>query len=575
MRRDQASGFPPGRDPEATGARHRARIGSMGLALLVATAVLATACAQDPPDQTVTPAAAVAPPRYVNETTSSAAAIAGGRIVYGVPAETSSFNPALASWASYSLTIARSFFDTLTTYDETGAVQPYLAERIEHSDDYRSWTVTLRDGIFYSNGKPFTAQSFVEAQRALKASPVLAEAFIIVKSWEVTGARTFVVHTNEPWTSYPHAMASQIGVAVDAAWLTSTDITHPIGTGPFTVDHWDVNKEMVVKKNPRYWRKDERGVAFPYLDQVTFRVIIDEAARVEALRKGDIDLMMQTYSTPSVGEMLAEARSGALQAFSDKRFETPEDYVLVNTTRPPFNDVDARKALAHALDLDDYVAKVTGGLDEPADSPWKPGSPWYTEVDYPRYDVAEAKRLVEKVKAKNRGKFSVTLLGNPSNESIRIQQYVQAQWTKVGIDVKIDSQLQQTKIIKMIQGDYQLALTQQFDMVHPGNDTIYWHDWNRPLGPLSLDFARLSDPTLTRLAIEGLGSTGAVEKEKYASVSKRLAELVPFVWLAHASRTVIANPRLVNVVRAKLPDGTPMIEFMQGSHPLHQVWLRR
>jgi peptide/nickel transport system substrate-binding protein len=543
-------------------------------AFLVAVALLAGGCATTADGPSSEPPADQAP-RYENETLSDETPVPGGQIVYGVPAETSSFNPVLASWASYSLTIARSIYDTLAAYDSSGEVQPYLAEKFEHNADYTEWTVTVRDGITYTNGKPLTAESFVNAQRALKASPILTEVFNGVVSWDVIDARTFVMHANQSWTSFPHAMTSQVGVAVDPEWLTSDDITHPAGTGPFIVDHWDVEKEMVLKKNPNYWRKDERGIAFPYLDQVTFRVIVDETARVEALRKGTIDIMMQTYATPSVGEMLGEAKSGTFQAFSDKRFETPEDYVLVNTAKPPFDDVDARRALAHALDLSDYVARVTGGLDEPADSPWKPGSRWYTEVNYPKYDLAEAQRLVDKIKAKNGGQFVVTLLGNPSNESIRIQQYLQEQWARVGIEVKVESKAQQTKIIKMIQGDYNLALTQQFDNVHPGAETVYWQDWHKPLGTLSLNFSRLTDPDITRLSLEALAVTGAAEKEKFAAVSKRLAEMVPFIWLAHASRTVIATPRLVNVVRAKLPDGRPMLEFIQGSHPLHQVWLRR
>jgi peptide/nickel transport system substrate-binding protein len=579
MTREQASGDAAGRGGETDRSVSRARrhqVGVLGLALLAATALLAAGCGtNNAGDQAAAPDADTSR-QYVNETVSSDAPATGGQIVYGIPAETGSFNPVLAGWASYSLTIARTIYDTLAIYDEKGEVQPYLAQSFAHNADYTEWTVTLRDGVSYTNGKPVTAESVAGFQRAVKASPVLSETFARADSWEVKDRLTFVVKTNQPWTSYPHAMTSQIGVAVDPDWLTSQDITHPIGTGPFIVDHWDVDKEMVLKKNPNYWRKDERGVAFPYLDQLTFRIIVDETARVEALRKGTIDIMMQTYSTPSVGEMLTEAKSGTFQAFSDKRFETPEDYILVNTTKPPLDDVDARRALASALDLNDYVAKVTGGLDEPADSPWKPGSPWYTPItDYPKYDVAEAKRLIDKVKAKNGGQFTVTLLGNPSNESIRIQQYVQEQWTKVGVEVVLESKPQQTKIIKMLQGDDDLVLTQQWDNVHPYNEVVYWQDWKKPLGTISINFSRLNDPKITQLAIEASGTTGAVEKEKYAGLAKRFAELVPYIWLAHASRTVIAKPRLVNVVRAKLPGGQAMLEFIQGSHALDQVWLRR
>jgi peptide/nickel transport system substrate-binding protein len=510
----------------------------------------------------------------INETISNDQPASGGQLVYGVPAETSSFNPAIGSWASYSLTIARSIFDTLGSYDESGTVQPLVAEKFDHSDDYRTWTVTLRPGLKYSNGKPVTAQSVVEAQRAFKASPILSETYR-TDDWEVKDDLTFVMKASQVWTTFPHAMTTQIGTVVDPAWLTSTDITHPVGVGAFTVDHWDVEKEMVLKKNPNYWRKDSRGIAYPYLDGITFRIIVDEAARADALRKGEIDVMMQTYSTPSVGEMLNEAKSGKFQAFSDKGFETPEDYVLVNTAKAPLNDVDARKALAYAIDQADYIAKITGGLDEPANSPWAPSSKWYTDTDYPKYDVAESKRLVEAVKAKNGGKFTVSLLGNPSNESVRVQQYLQDKWKAVGIDVTLEAQLQSRKIIKMIQGDYDLALTQQFDNVHPYNELIYWQDWHKPLGTLSLNFSRLSDPQLTQLAIDAAGSSGADEKAKYNAISKRMAEIVPFVWLAHAARTLIAKPRVVNLVKATLPDGKPMISFIQGSHATFQIWLRR
>jgi peptide/nickel transport system substrate-binding protein len=566
---DGAAGAPA----RATSRRWRAL--TVGVVALSAVALVASACGTEQAADGRGDAEASATEVYINETVSDDVPVVGGRVVYGVPAETSSFNPLIGSWASYSLTIARSFFDYLANYDEDGDVQPYLAERLEPSADYRTWTVTLRDGITFSNGKPVTAAAVVEGQREFKASPVVGETMARVDDWEVLDRLRFKVRANQPWSSFPHAMATQIGVVVDPDWLDSDDIAHPIGTGPFVVDRWDVNEQMVLKRNPSHWRFDDHGNRYPYLDQITFRIIVDEANRAEALRRGEIDMMMQTFATPSVKEMLAEAESGTYQAFSDKTSETPEDYVVVNTAKAPLNDVDARRALAHALDLDEYVATVTGGLDVPADSPWMEGSPWHTEVDYPSYDPVEAARLVERVKARNGGMFTVTLLGNPSNESVRVQQYLQEQWSQVGIDVRLEALLQQTKIIKMIQGDYDLALTQQFDNIHPYNELIYWQDWGKPLGAISLNFSRLTDPEVTRLAIEASGATGDEEKAAYHALSRRLAEVVPFIWLGHASRTVIAKPQLVNVVRTTLPDGQPMTSFIQGSHATYQIWLRR
>jgi peptide/nickel transport system substrate-binding protein len=548
------------------------RLGTTGVALVAAVGLLASACNAKSAEETL-----AAPPssQYANEIRSDETPVAGGRLIYGVPAETSSFNPMLATWASYSLTIANSIYDHVASYDESGTPKPDLAESITPNADYTAWTVKMRPGIRLSNAKAVNAELVVAMQKAYKASPVVGVVYHRVDSWEILDDLTFVVKMNQPWSGYLNAMASQVGVIADPAWLTSEDVTHPVGSGPFIVERWDVNEQMVLKRNPAYWRKDANGTAYPYLSGVTFKVITDEAERTDALRKGEIDVMMQNYATPSVATMIEEARTGVFQAFDDKEFEGPEDYVLLNTSKAPFNDVDARRALAHALDLDDYVAKVTGGLDTPADSPWKPGSPWYTPVNYPKYDTAEASRLAGLVKARNGGSFSVTLMGNPSQESTRVQNWLVEQWSKVGIDVKIDNPPQQTKIIKMLQGSYDMALTQQFDNPQASAENVYFLNYGLPAGSLNLNFARITDPEISRLAADAWSVKGEQEVADYHAIAKRLAEVVPFVWLGHASRTVIAKNSVVNLVRATLPDGENTLQFVQGSHPIHQIWLKR
>jgi peptide/nickel transport system substrate-binding protein len=561
----------PGR-PHGELRRHRARrLGTTSLAALAALGLLAAGCkTQRAEDAAPTPTS-----QYANETASDADPVLGGRLIYGVPAETSSFNPMLATWASYSLTIARTIYDTLATYDADGVPVPDLAESIEPNADYTAWTVKLRPGVTYVNGKPLNAAAVVAMQRAYKASPVVGVVYGRVADWEIKDDLTFVAKMNRAWPGYLNAMASQVGVVADPDWLTSDDATHPIGTGPFIVESWDVNNEMVLRKNPNYWRKDAKGTRFPYLSGVTFKVITEEGTRTEALRNGDIDIMMQNYATPNVASLIEQARAGNFQAFDDKLFEGPEDYVLVNHAKAPFNDVDARKALAQSLDIDDYIQSVTGGLDTPADSPWKPGSKWYTPVNYPKYDAAEASRLVQAVKARNGGKFTVKLLGQQSTESTRVQQWLQEQWTKAGIEVSLDVVPQQTKIIKMLQGDYDLVLTQQFDNPLPSSENVYWMNFHQPPGSLSIAFSRITDPEIDRLSDDAWSVTGEAETADYNAIAKRLAENVDFVWLGHASRTVVAKSSVVNIVRASLPGGETTLEFIQGSHPLHQVWLKR
>src|SRR5690606_6072919 len=142
------------RAPSATRAR-RSRALRLGAAGVAAVALVAAACT---PKSTETAGTTPDTSPYANEKVSEDAPTVGGRLVYGVPAETSSFNPVLASWAAYSLIIGRSIFDTLAMYDENGDPKPWLAESITSNPEYTRWTVKLRPGVTYTNGQPVTAQ---------------------------------------------------------------------------------------------------------------------------------------------------------------------------------------------------------------------------------------------------------------------------------------------------------------------------------------------------------------------------------------------------------------------------------
>ena len=90
-----------------------------------------------------------------------AAPVVGGAVSYGLPHETNSWNPALAQWGSYSMTEARALFDFLTTFDSQGNIKPYLAESLDHNGDFTTWTIKLRSGVTFTNGKAFDANTLL------------------------------------------------------------------------------------------------------------------------------------------------------------------------------------------------------------------------------------------------------------------------------------------------------------------------------------------------------------------------------------------------------------------------------
>jgi peptide/nickel transport system substrate-binding protein len=514
---------------------------------------------------------------YVGMTTSDDRPRLGGRLIYGLPADTNSWNPSVAQWGAYSLEVSKALFDTLFTYDADGTPQPNLVMSYEHNEDYTVWTVTLRPGIRFHNGKPLTAASIVETNEYFRASTIIGGAYHLtaLDHADVIDELTYRLYTSKPWPTMRDSGTSPLSVAADLEWLKGEDWAHPVGTGPFKIESWTLEHSLVVTRNRDYWRSDRWGNKLPYLDSIEFRVMPSDLERANALRAGHLDIMMQTLPTAELAELRKECRARKLQCFSDEKGETPENFVVLNTSKPPFNDLDARKALAMAVNRDDYVQRVTGGESKPADGIHAPGSPWYTASTYPGYDQDGARRLADAVKARNGGTFAFELMGAANEEATRIMQYLQASWKAVGIDAAILSSDNQSKIRRQILGEYQASVTQAFDNPHPAINMAFLDTTQTKPGQATLVFSRLDDAELgDRIESVVRQPTNDGWVVGNALVMERLNQLVPFIWLDHAPRTIIARSNVVNVVEATLPDGQVAADFTGGAHALSQIWLR-
>jgi ABC-type transport system substrate-binding protein len=504
--------------------------------------------------------------------------IPGGQIVYGLAAETNGWNPSASQWASSGHEVARTIFDTLSAYDVDSTIQPNLAQSFTPNADYTQWTIAIRPGITLHNGKAVTAETVKANQEFLKASTLTGAAYEPVDSFSVDPADDLkvIVKMKRPWVNYPYALATQIGVVVDQDWLASGNSDKPVGTGPFTLASWTPGNSLLVKKNPSYWRD-----GLPYLDQVEFKIVVDDTSRSASLRTGDLDIM-QTGSATELALLKADVANGAdYQIFEATTGESSEVFVQTNGMKAPFDQVDARRALSYATDKEAFIETVAGGRYDPADGPFPPSSPWYIETDYPQYDPAKAQELVDKVKAANGGTFAFELVGPPTPDAAKAMQYLQQQWKQFGIDVTISTIEQAPLIVKILTGDYQATMWNQFDSPHPLGDSIWWHpNTAKPIPEFALNFARNKDERIGE-ALDAAREEPdpAQERKLYQDVQTYLAEDNPYIWLYHTQLSIVAQSNVVNVVNYQLPPneqgeqrkGLP-IQF--GSHPLYQVWLR-
>ena len=501
--------------------------------------------------------------------------VTGGKLAYGLYSETNGWNPGTNQWSPAGLQVTQAVFDTLTAYDENSEIKPYLAESFSANPDNTLWTFKLRPGVTLHNGKPVTAEVVVRNQRYLASSPITGPAYTFagVTSIDVVDELTFTIALARSYANYPIAMATQLGVVADPDWLESNDSLKPIGSGPFSFDTWKIDESVTVKRYPNYWQTDGAGTRLPYLDEIEFKVVVDDGERARLLRDGDLDVL-QTYS----GEQLQQFQesSANVQVISDSKSESRDTMVQLNTMAAPFTDLEARQALAYATDKQAFSDAAQGGFHELANGPFAPSSPWFTPADYPQYDPARAKELVESVKAKNGGEFAFTLVGSDDAETRLGTQILQEQWAAVGITATVELNEASKNIIGVVSGQYQATMWGQFDAPNPYADGIWWDpDGAVPPPALTLNFARNKDPEIGAALDTGAATTDlTVQREQMGIVQQRLAADVPYVWLVHLRISRVANDRVVNLTRWFLPDGSPGLDMRQGSHPLSQVWMK-
>lgn len=310
----------------------------------------------------------------------------GGTLKVGAAQGIPQLNPAIRTFA-WEEALFPLLWNGLSKTDESGEVVPDLAESWQASDDQRTWTFTLREGVTFNNGKPFTADDVVKTfDYYLDPSTATQEANKIaaVEDVKATGESTVVITLSEPIATFP---AGIVWVKMlDVESLDTID-KNPVGTGPYKVTSFTPDSSLTLVRNEEYWGEK------PPLEEIEFVKAAESTAAVTALRSGDLDLL---WSVPQ-GDVEQFESEGDITLV---RPESPSQWPSweVDTTSPPFDDVRARQALAYATDRETILdaAYYGQGTLSPTNNALGEDNPWYGGelTDY-SYDLDEAKDLFE------------------------------------------------------------------------------------------------------------------------------------------------------------------------------------
>ncbi|TDC92994.1 ABC transporter substrate-binding protein [Actinomadura sp. 7K507] len=477
----------------------------------------------------------------------------GGSLTFAVSADAPGFDPVSdgASFSGQTFTMVRTIIEPIVALDENSDWRPFLAESVEPDKDATEWTIKVREGITFSNGDPLDAEVVVANLDAHIESPVNAATLSAVESVKAADAMTVVVRLSEPWATFPYYLTGTPGLVVPLSSLDNPEKASdaPIGTGPFLFDGHRQGSSMKVKKNPGYWRADK---GLPHLDEIEFRIVPDGPQRTLALQANDVDGM----STRDPQDVV-KFDDPAYTTTRVKGMAVTEGLFFLNTANKKLADAGLRRALARATDQKAFVDTLRGGLTRPATGPWAKDTPWYTETDYPTYDLDAAKKAVSEYEAKN-GPVELSLMTLADPSAAQSGQLLQDMWSKAGVDLKLDQTDQATLVERLITGDYDLSGAYEFGAADPDMDRLLLHSSGvTPLGEISTAITRLKDPELDTALDAGRATTDKEERVKaYATVQERLAELVPIIWLDHANASgIITSSKVHGVGEGVLPTG--------------------
>jgi peptide/nickel transport system substrate-binding protein len=282
-------------------------------------------------------------------------------------------------------------YDRLLDRDaKTFKPKPMLATEWKIVND-TTWEFKLRRNVKFHNGEPFTAAS-VKATIDYALDPANKSHFAaaaywgLVKEVQVVDDYTVRFVTKQPWPNLADSAASTNSLIMPAKALKELGLAKlaekPIGTGPFKFVEWRRDERLVLERNPDYWQ----GPAD--VSRVTFRFIPEFSARMAALLSGEIDVMKDV--PPHAVEAIERSGRAKLRATVSSRINY---LALVNLKPGPMQDVRVRRAMNHAVDVDELIKQVLKGRATRMCGPLAPANVDYAPVDCLKHDPPRALAL--------------------------------------------------------------------------------------------------------------------------------------------------------------------------------------
>ena len=427
--------------------------------------------------------------------------VKGGTLQVGLETDVRGFDAVEGGVLGQSgATVTNAIHDTLINYAPDGSSSPRLALSWTTSDDLKSWTFKLREGVNFHDGTPFTATDVAHHYNRIldPKNKSRSRSFISpIKEAVAVDDHTVRFILKHPWLPFLPFMGSRQAMSGPIPSHKNVEAgkqnRSPMGTGPFRFVSWAGGDRIVAERNGDYWDKDRVN-----LDKVVFRIMPDTQTRYASLKSGEVDVIwtdrgntiVRAKKDPDITTLTAEG-AGALIG-------------LLNTRKPPLDDPRVRAALAHATNQQVSI-----------DVTWKGTVPFVThpfrghydcgDAGYRKYDPEKAKALLA-----DYGKpVKLTLIHTTTPRGRETGEITQQLFKKVGVELILEPVDQNTLVKRVFTKDYQMSGWRIADGADIGPQ-IFGLNHSKS----SYNLTGYIDPEMDKLVVAQRISTDKVERGK-------------------------------------------------------------
>jgi peptide/nickel transport system substrate-binding protein len=517
----------------------------------------------------------------------------GGKIVAALRPEPKTLNSVLAlDDSSRELTRCLSA-DLIHINRETLKTEPALAKSWTVSRDGRQYTLSLRRGLRFSDGQPFTADDVLFTfQVYLDEKTHSPQRDLLVVAGKPIEVRKLDDDTVRFDLAAPYAAAERIfdGVGMlprhlllsayqqgnfNAAWNLSTPPNLLAGLGPFRVKEYVAGERMVLEKNPYYWKKDANGNRLPYLDEVEFLFVPSEDAQAIRFSAGDTDIISRfSAQNFAVLEKQESARHyhlydlGAGLEYNFLFFNlnnlTSKSLPEIAKKQAWFEDVRFRRAVSEAIDREGIVRLVYSGRAAPLWGHVTPGNKLWvdTKIAHPPQSLEHARQLLQSAGFtwKNDGalmdarghRVEFSILTSTSNAQRReMATIIQDDLSQLGMDIHVVPLDFGSMVDRLLESsDYEAAVmglvsgdadpTSEMNIWVSSGETHLWDlKQTKPATPWEAEMDRLMEQQLITLDYPA-------RRRLYDRVQEIVAENLPVICLVSPNILAGAKDRVGN-----------------------------